>query len=71
MGIEVQGNRRRGRPNKRRMDCAKNDLREMMICRVSPPRGFPVGEEVIGHLVPIGSGQWRAGRAGPWAVWRP
>ena len=33
----------------------------MMICRVSPPRGFPVGEEVIGHLVPIGSGQWRAG----------
>ena len=43
----------------------------MMIRRVSPPRGFPAGEEVIGHLVPIESDQWRAGRTGPWAVWRP
>ena len=43
----------------------------MMIRRVSPPRGFLVGEEVIGHLVPIESDQWRAGRAGPWAVWPP
>ena len=28
MGIEVQGNRRRGRPNKRWADCVKDDLRE-------------------------------------------
>ena len=55
----------RGRPSR------ESAPKKMMICRVSPPRGFPVGEEVIGHLVPIGSGQWRAGRAGPWAVWRP
>ena len=38
----------------------------MMICGVSPLRGFPVGSRVIGHLVPILGGRRLAGLVRVW-----
>ena len=45
-----------------RITFIENNIMMMMICGVSPLRGFPATRRGIGHRVPIVGGRWLAGQ---------